>query len=181
MKPKTCRVCKTEYMPKRMGQRVCSPVCAMALATSRRVKAERRETIKANREAKEKLKTRSDWMREAQSAFNKFIRLRDAIKPCISCGAAPTGNPNERDAGHYRSRGAAPHLRFDEINCHAQCKKCNRYLAGNIAAYRVGLVQRIGREEVELLEADSGFRSWTVADLKEIKSAYNAKAKAITC
>jgi hypothetical protein len=31
--------------------------------------------------------------------------------------------------------------------------KCNRYLSGNVAEYRKGLIERIGIEKVEALEA----------------------------
>ena len=81
------------------------------------------------------------------------------------------------DAGHYRSRGSAPHLRFDERNCHAQAKRENRYLSGNVVDYRVGLIARIGLEEVESLEADQTPKKYTIAELKAIKAHYVAKLK----
>src|SRR3546814_4920656 len=77
--------------------------------------------------------TRSDWTKKAQIAFNKFIRLRDARKPCICCGKPLTDGAltgGGYDAGHYRSTGSAPHLRFIEDNCHAQRKQCNQWGAG---------------------------------------------------
>ena len=125
---------------------------------------------------KEKLKSRSDYMREAQISFNAFIRERDRLAGhcCISSGRPLDWNGNAVDAGHYRSVGAAPHLRFDERNCHAQSKQDNRYLSGNAVDYRIGLIQRIGLEAVEALEADQSVRKYTIEDLKAITAHYRA-------
>lgn len=120
-------------------------------------------------------------MGEAQAAFNAFIRARDADQPCISSGrplqqeAAGGGF----DAGHYRSIGSAPHLRFHEDNVHGQTKQDNRYLAGNAVDYRFGLIARIGLEAVEALEADNSYRKWSIDDLKAIKALYREKLKAL--
>jgi len=126
---------------------------------------------------KEKLKTRSEWMSEAQSAFNAYIRVRDGNN-CISCGT----NSHDRigggvDAGHYRSRGAAGHLRFNLLNCHSQCKKCNRYLSGNVADYRIGLVNKIGVQLVEKLEHDNSQRSFDIEYIKRVKAIFSKRAR----
>lgn len=155
----------------------CSGPCAALVAIAKRLKAER----KADREKRAKLKTRSQWMSDAQIAFNAFIRLRDAGLPCICCGRYSSGmtHGGEFDAGHYRGRGRAPHLKFDERNCHAQLKQCNRF-AFDVAGYRAGLIQRIGLAEVEALESDNTPKKYTVADLKEIIATYRAKAKELS-
>ena len=130
------------------------------------------------RERKEKLKTRRDYMKEAQVAFNRFVRIRDSHKPCISSGRPLEQNSigGGYDAGHYRSTGAASHLRFNLFNCHAQSKHDNRYLSGNVAEYRIGLIKRIGLERVERLESDNTPRSFTVEYLKRVKSIFNKRA-----
>lgn len=99
-------------------------------------------------------------------------------KGCISCGAncGATAVGGDGDAGHFRSRGSAPHLRFDERNCHLQCKKCNRYLSGNVANYRIGLIERIGLDAVDALESDQEPRNHTIDDLREIKARYTKLA-----
>jgi len=128
---------------------------------------------------REKLKTRSDWQRDAQKAFNKYIRVRDRGKPCISCGAYmdSSGHGGDADAGHYRSRGSAPHLAFHSHNCHKQCKKCNRYLSGNIVDYRIGLISRIGIEKVENVEQDNRPRNYTIKDFQRIISICKKRSK----
>lgn len=181
-KPRTCRVCKQQFQPHKTMQQVCGPECAIKQVQAKRAKAERvadiadRKIIKAKLE---KLKTRSEWMKEAQVAFNQFIRLRDQLAghACISSGLPLDWSGNNVDAGHYRSTGSAPHLRFNEDNCHAQSKHDNRYLSGNAVDYRLGLIKRIGLEMVEELEADQAPRKYSIEELKAIKAHYVAKLK----
>lgn len=181
-KPRTCRVCKQPFQPVRCLQTVCGPECAITQAKAKRAKAERvqaledRKTIRIRKEA---VKTRGDWIAEAQKHFNAFIRFRDQLAghPCISSGRPLDWSGNNVDAGHYRSRGSAPHLRFDERNCHAQSKKDNRYGSGNAVDYRIGLIQRIGLAEVEALEADNEPRKYSIEDLKNIIATYKQKLK----
>ena len=127
---------------------------------------------------RQKLKTLSDYEAEAKKVFQKYIRLRDEGLNCISCN-----NPNPKDwsGGHYFPAGVYSGLIFDERNCHAQCNSyCNMYLSGNLSAYRIGLVNRYGKEFVEGLEADSIIKrnyKYTKYELIEIKKKYEAKIK----
>lgn len=181
-KPRTCRVCKTVFQPVRTMQTVCGPSCAIKQATAKRAKSEKSEAIAERKNVRmklESLKPRSVVLREAQKAFNAFCRERDRLEGyrCISSGAVLDWSGNNVDAGHYRSVGSAPHLRFDERNCHAQSKHDNRYLSGNAVDYRIGLIARIGLESVEDLEADQTPRKYSIEDLKAIKAKYIAKRK----
>ncbi|MBK8667902.1 MAG: recombination protein NinG [Burkholderiales bacterium] len=181
---KRCKVCRRPFEPRLPLQAVCGIDCAKSLAVSVRGKAEKQATIKqrrADRERKERLKTRSQWEKEAQTAFNAFIRARDADKPCICCGlplaAGDVGGAY--DCGHYRSVGSAPHLRYDERNAHAQRKQCNRWGAGRAVDYRLGLIQRIGLERVESLEADQEPRKYTADELRAIRDLYREKLREV--
>ncbi len=161
---------------------VCGLECAKSLAISIRGKAEKVAAVKERRETKAKLETfkgRGYWIAAAQKEFNAYIRLRDQLAghACISSGKPLDWTGNAVDAGHYRSRGSAPHLRFDERNCHAQSKQENRYASGNVVGYRLGLIARIGLEAVEALEADQSAPKWSIDDLKQIKATYAARAK----
>ncbi|SDQ80634.1 Bacteriophage Lambda NinG protein [Pseudomonas lundensis] len=182
-KARKCAHCSAEFRPTfNTTQKVCSPACALAMAPVHQVKArkaladiERRE-IKVRKEA---LKSRGDHMREAQQAFNEYIRTRDQAAGhfCISSGKPLDWSGNAVDAGHYRSVGSAPHLRFDERNCHAQSKQDNRFLSGNAVDYRIGLIARIGQEAVDALESDQSVRKYTVDEIKAIKAEYRAKTR----
>lgn len=181
-KDRICKYCKTSYTPAKPKQIVCSADCAIGYSEKQKSKQlhtqarmERREL----REKKQALKTRSDWIKEVQIVFNKFIRLRDFDLGCISCGASFISSDvgGAYDAGHYLSRGAKPHLRFVEHNVAGQCKRCNRYLSGNVPNFRSGLIGRIGHVAVEALEADTTPRHYTIDDLKALKAHYQAKVK----
>jgi len=179
---KSCRVCKTRFEATRPFQPTCSYECSVSYAekvVAKKRAKEAKEDRKQTKVRKEKLKTRSDYIKEAQIEFNRYIRLRDAKRLCICCdrplGYGDVGGAY--DCGHYRSVGSAPHLRFDEGNAHAQTKQCNRYGAGRAVDYRRGLISRCGIALVERLESDQAPRHYTIEDLKAIKATYRQKAK----
>lgn len=170
MKPRKCRICREPFTPTRPLQRVCCGTCAIADAILVRQRKEARE----HRAAVAKAKSRAEWMREAQAAFNRWIRARDAVKPCISCGRMHQGQIH---AGHYRTTKAAPELRFHPLNVHAQCAPCNTHLSGNLIEYRIGLANRIGSAAVEWLEGPHEPARYTIDELREIKAGFTAWAK----
>jgi hypothetical protein len=185
-KPKKCRApgCGQRFNPTMSTQKVCSVACAIAISKDSKLqkvaaKAITKQARQDLQERRERLKTKGEHLREAQQSFNAYIRERDRLAgyACISSGRPLDWNGNAVDAGHFRSVGAAPHLRFDENNCHAQSKHDNRYLSGNVAEYRLGLIQRIGLAAVEALEADQAPRRYTIEDLQAIKALYRQKLK----
>ena len=178
-RPKKCSVsaCRAPFIPRESFQTWCSPDCALVIARARQEKkrkalaqVERRE-IKVR---KEKLKSRADHLKDTQIAFNAWVRARDAELPCVSCGRHHQG---KYDAGHYRTVGSNPALRFEPKNCHRQCSPCNTRLSGNIVNYRIELVKRIGAEEVEWLEGPHEAKKYTVEELKAMTADYRAKTK----
>ena len=169
IKSKKCKVCKQAFEPRATTQVVCSWQCSLVHTSKEKEKRERKDY----REKKEALKTRSEWLKEAQVVFNRYIRERDKDLPCVSC----VQHRNSYDAGHYRSVGAAPQLRFNEDNVHKQCVHCNQHKSGNAIDYRINLVKRIGIERVEKLESDNEPAKYTIEDAKEIKKLYNEKLK----
>ena len=174
-------MCPQVFTPRNSMQTVCGPVCATKLAKGLvkvrkdNAKAERAQT----KARKEKIKTIPDLIKEAQREFNAYVRARDRHRgfPCISSGRILDWSGNAVDAGHYRSVGAAPHLRFDERNCHAQSKHDNQWKSGNVVDYRINLIQRIGLEAVESLEADNRIHKWRRDELIAIKNKYRAMRK----
>jgi len=181
LKSTKCKICRKPSIP---FKQFCSPECGAELGLrliEKSKRAEAKNVRKADKERKEKLKTRADWMREAQSAFNAYIRARDAEQPCICCRRKQTKvnglGAHGWDAGHFLSVGSAPHLRFHEDNVHKQLVYCNRYGSGNAVNYRKGLIKRIGIERVEALERDNTPRKYTIEDLKSIKELYKFKLK----
>ena len=154
----------------------CSAECLVEHDREKRRKAAERKIKQADAKARERVKTRSEWQKEAQQAFNAYIRERDKDLPCISCGRHHQG---QYHAGHYRTTAAAPQLRFDERQVWKQCAPCNNHLSGNIPNYRPALIDKIGLAEVEAIEADCRIHRWTIDELKQIKAEYKAKLKAL--
>lgn len=176
---KTCKVCKSDFTPQKMGQKVCSPDCAISLAVSERGKAVKVAQVKdrkADAVKRDQQKSKAKWAKEAQASFNAFIRQRDADQPCISCGRHHQG---QYHAGHYLSVGARPELRFNEFNVHKQCQPCNTHLSGNAILYRRALLAKLGVELVDALEGPHELCHYTIDHLKAIKSTYLAKAKVL--
>lgn len=142
-----------------------------------------KSSLAETRERKQKLKTKSDYLKEAQAAFNAYVRARDKDDACISCGNYVLNDQigGGWDAGHYRSTGSAPHLRFHLWNCHKQCVKCNRFLSGNVAEYRKGLIKKIGIEKVEALESMNAVENTGKKDeyLIRLKRIFNKKKRKV--
>lgn len=186
-----CKHCK-EYFDKSQLFKVpagsfCSQdhavAFAIAVANKNKEKARKKQKVierKKLRVRKQALKTVSELSKEVQSVFNKFIRLRDAGKKCISCPADLKNNfftGSNIHAGHYRSVGSSKQLRFDEDNVHGQCAKCNVHLSGNQINMRKGMVKRIGEKRVEQLDNNREVKRWTKEELAEKLAHYKAKVK----
>lgn len=178
---KACRVCGEQFLADRPMQHACGVDCAIAIAKAKRERAEVRQAAKertaaraAKAAARAKLKTRADYLKDAQAAFNAWIRARDAGRPCISCGRAHQG---QMQAGHYRTVGAHPELRFEPDNCHAQCAPCNNHLSGNLIEYRKALLAKIGAARLDWLEGSHEPKHYTVEELQALTAHYRAEAR----
>lgn len=177
MKPKRCKCCKATFTPSKPLQAVCGVDCSITMAQQKRALKQAKEQAAERKETRaklEKLKSRAKWAKESQDAFNAWVRLRDAEKPCISCQRHHSG---QYHAGHYLSRGARPELAYEPDNVHKQCSVCNTHLSGNALLYRRNLVELIGVERVEWLEGPHEPKHYTIEDLKEIKARYTKLAK----
>lgn len=198
MKDKKCAVrsCGRSFLAQRMGQKVCSPVCALEIARAKREQAEtkkRQEERRKDRETRDRLKTRGEWVSEAQQAINRFRRIEEHAlgRTCISCqrprhviegtdGWKPGG---AWDAGHFMSVGARPELRFEPRNIWLQCKSCNggsgKYAKKGrtvAASYEANLRAQEGDELVDWLKGPHEMPHHTIDDLKRIRDHYRAKA-----
>ncbi|MDU1029354.1 MAG: recombination protein NinG [Clostridiales bacterium] len=183
-----CTVCREWFHPVRAEQYVCSYECACVHGKAandaaktekqRKEKKRRLEEEKADRqrqaERRMAVKPMSYFIKQAQHAFNEFIRYRDRDLPCISCGRHHDG---QYHAGHFRTTGASPELRFDEDNCHKQCSACNNHLSGNLTAYRPALIAKIGQARFDALMGPHALPKWTRDDYIRIRDEYRAKLR----
>lgn len=191
---RSCKICKTKFIATYENVWWCCPdhgyEYSQHLLARKKAESERKRKQEAQQERRElkvrkaEFKTKAQWDKEAQSAFNRYIRIRDEGKECVSCGNPLIGNRNYLtgsaiDASHYRSRGAASHLKFNVFNVHSACTRCNRQLSGNAVEYRIRLIARIGLERVERLESDNEPRRFDIPYLKRIKSIFTRKARSL--
>lgn len=160
--------CGNRFTPKYSFQTWCSPGCGYQISQDKLKKSQK----KKKKEVLDRLKSKSDYAKDAQKAFNAFIRERDKGRGCISCGSM---SAMAYHAGHYLTTKARPELRFNEYNCHLQCSHCNMYLSGNLIEYRKELVKRVGLDVVEWLEGPHELSRNGKEDLIEIRKKYQKK------
>jgi len=166
-----CKNCKDKFEPIRFNHKYClKDECIKAFVSEVKEKTWKETKTRM----KSDLKTTQDWLKEAQTIFNKYIRLRDMGLLCISCNTIP----KKKNAGHYFSSGGHSNVRFDEDNVHLQCEHCNTFLSGNLLNYQIGIEKRIGAEKLIELQGKAHLeKRWTVDELKEIIKEYKTKVR----
>ena len=171
-----CKTCKEKFKPKQFNQKNCfeNDECIKA-GIEHKKKLHAKSWRKEKKQRKEALKTSTDYLKEVQVLFNRWIRLRDKGKNCISCNKPA----KKENAGHYRSVGGNPELRFEPLNCHLQCEYCNTYLHGNLIEYRKNLIKKIGLDKVEWLESNHQPQHYSIPELKMLKQVYRDEIKKI--
>lgn len=183
-----CSQCKTTRTKDELKYIQLKPVCTLDVnencipklglyLVERERKKRDREFRSETRRRKEKLNdTVPEWLKKAQTAFNKFIRVRDSGKPCIAC-SKPDNGQHQRHASHYRSVGACSALRFNVFNVHGGCATCNSVLSGNLIEMRIGMVERIGEGRVRNLEQENRLTRYKLDYLKRLTRIFNRRAK----
>lgn len=180
--------CREWFNPAFQNHWWCSANCGTVIALAKREKDRQKAKLEAERRRREQTQQEkrhtkirklavqplSYFHKQAQSAFNEYIRTRDAGQPCISCGRDTGAKMN---AGHYRTVGASKETRYDETNCHLQCEHCNSYLSGNIGEYKPRLIAKIGRAAFDRLMGPHELKKWTREELQELAAHYRQKTR----
>lgn len=185
-----CKICGTRFETPYFNRNWCSDACFKEIKQAQYDKAikkakeksvEPKKAVKPVKPLKQyvKIKQRStteraNLLRQLVIAFNAYIRRRDELLPCISCG---TMQANEWHAGHYKTAKAHPELRFNEFNVNKQCHHCNIVLSGNIEGYRKGLIERYGEVVLKELDSFTPLGKLTTFELKELIKHYKSKGK----
>lgn len=192
IKQKKCRVCKELFTPFNTLATACSMECALVQVkqdNQRKADKDAKALRKRDREAKKRLKSRSDHIKSAQKACNAYVRYRDRDEPCISCGKYDHEIKDvfvggKWDAGHYKTRGAYPELRFNELNIYRQCKSCNggsgkwgRKSRTVSSEYEENLIARVGQKIVDWLNGHHETQNWSIEEINWIETYYKAKLK----
>ena len=144
--------------------------------TLSKIRAERKRTNKA------KAKGLQHWLKVTQVVFNRYIRERDKGLGCISCGKhahmmGGSGLGGVFDAGHYKSVGSSPELRFETKNVNGQCRDCNGFKGGMPKEYAKGIVARYGQDRLEWLEGHHEAKHYTIEDLADMRKELNKKIR----
>ncbi len=166
---KVCKACNKRFKPQRPIQSVCNWRCA-----NRLVKAKAR---KEKQEHRDKVVKHSKLMGEAKAAFQKWVRLRDESKPCVSCGKMLA---EQWDGSHFYKAEVYRGVIFNEDNVHKSCSYCNKWLDGNLIPYRKELINRIGTERVNILDKEANTtrqKKWSRFELIEIRDKYKQLIK----
>lgn len=182
---KTCRVegCKTRFANPQPFVCWCSPECGTVLSIARlekkrllTIKTKIKEDKRADRIRREKLDGRKIWLKKAEAAVNKYVKLRDFGKGCISCHL-PANWQGKWQASHFRSVGAASSIRYNLWNINKSCLPCNMHKGGNIIDYEPRLRALIGDDKVAWLRAQNNLASYDVAYLQRLAKVFNKKAR----
>jgi hypothetical protein len=178
LRQKKCKSCGKGFQAANSLVKVCSLQCALKIGRKKAKEAKSKEYNKRTRDLKKEHRDqdRSWWLKSAQNAFNAYVRERDRLEPCISCGRNHEG---QWHAGHYRTVGAHPEVRFHPFNNNKQCAPCNNHKSGDIVNYRINLKDKIGEKSLVWLEGYHEPCKWTIEDLKEIKLHYTEQLKLI--
>lgn len=112
-----------------------------------------------------------------------YIRTRYADGMYGSCFTCGSSHPwKQLDAGHYIPRHRRG-TRYDERNIRPQCTQCNTFHEGEHWIFRQNLVEQIGIESVEDLEAKARLwgdqrhdRDWLIEQIRHFR-ALNTKTR----
>jgi hypothetical protein len=112
--------------------------------------------------------------------FSKYIRIRDADPfggrcKCITCDTVKDWK--EMDAGHFMSRRFMS-TRYDEMNCHAQCQKCNQYGAGEQYKHGKMIDALHGEGHADYLEKESKkLKKYNKQELMDLANEFKTLAE----
>ncbi len=117
--------------------------------------------------------------KKLDTIFSRYIRLRDSDSngycKCISCGKI--GFWKDMDCGHFVNRSHTG-TRFDEKNCNAQCRSCNRWDEGNNIGYTSGITKKYGSKVIDELLVKKHSKTFLAAfDYGILIEDYNKKVE----
>lgn len=174
LKTKTCqnKGCSVRFTQFNSIVVWCSPKCGQEIAQSKVKENYKKETHRMKKKHLDN--DRKHQMKLAKDACHTYIRFRDRHLPCIDCSK---DNVAQWQAGHYKTQGGFPALRFNEMNIHKQCSQCNKDGLRGQVLYRRNLVEKIGQRNVDWLEVDHPPQNLTLDDLKGIQWWYKLRLK----
>ena len=83
---------------------------------------------------------------ELDVLFGNYVKLKHSKNgycTCSTCGKKLELGSQDLQAGHFIKRGIWS-LRWNELNVHPQCVRCNMYLSGNEIEYSKFIIDTYG-------------------------------------
>jgi hypothetical protein len=176
MKQTRCKICRTLYTKWSISQKCCSQAsCAIALVELDKAKKARKQ----HAVDKIRLKSRREWLHDAEAVMNQYVRLRDSRLGCVSCDKPSTWQ-GQWHCSHFRSVGAASAIRFNLWNMNKSCSVCNKWKSGNLSEYEPRLRVKIGDEKVDWLRTQNQVVTYSIEYLQRLIKVFRKKIKRLT-
>ena len=117
-------------------------------------------------------------IRKLDTVFSIYIRMSRSIDGmCTCCTCGKMGHWKQFDNGHFISRAKYP-TRWDERNCHPQCRQCNRFDEGRKNDYERFIAKRYSTSMPNILKLESRNTRRTVpVQLELLVKYYREKVK----
>lgn len=108
---------------------------------------------------------------KAWALISRYVRTKDAdwrgYTRCYTCKVVK--HYKELQAGHFWHGK----LDFDPRNLRPQCKRCNKFLSGNLDNYAMFLIDEVGLEAVKKLRQDAARHpGYTRAEILQVIEQY---------
>ena len=120
---------------------------------------------------KESIRKKSWYEGKLQDEVNAIVRLIDTEKGCISCDHGWNGKVTRQfHAGHRKSVGGHPSIRYHFSNIFKQCSICNNWKSGNERAFDSGIKRIYGAKNLQIVQSlESKYPSihLSITELKE--------------
>ena len=126
---------------------------------------------------KAKKPTRSKLIQKADTVFSTFIRLRDSDRHwMVTCPLCWARLPRKKAQNMHFITRACMLFRYDEMNCHAGCMRCNVYLNWNYIEYTRYMQNKYWIDTVDLMISESKkIHKLDTADIQAIIDKYTNK------
>lgn len=121
---------------------------------------------RSSRRSRTRLAPMGRLRRELDLLFSRYVKDRDGLAACITCGQPMT--PQNCNAGHFISRRILS-TRWDPKNCHSQCVADNHFRRGAQPEYALAICDRYGSDELRrLLARKRVSKRWTRPELERL-------------
>lgn len=117
--------------------------------------------------------TRSRLIKNLDSVFSKYIRMKDAVEnisTCFTCGKQDDWKKLQN--GHFQSRRHYS-TRWHEVNCQVQCPGCNVFKQGEQFIFSQNLDSKYGEGTARRLHIEAQkIKKITDNEIKDLINKY---------